>query len=278
MENAPKRCLLCGGEDRQPLFDKDSWRVYKCGACGLGFLDPRPSKQDLDDLYSREYCEAHFVEGGAPGSPEFKKRLSLESHRIRFFNGMKKKGRVLDMGCGYGYFLAACRERGYEVQGLDVSGFAVQHATDRLGIPVAVGELDEVQLPLESFDVITMWHFLEHTSDPKASLLKAMGWLKRDGVLVVDVPNHEGTDALKTWADWVGWSLPYHLFHFTPRTLTQILGLCGLNVVKTKDYHSETVKANLKRFPVLGLFARLIAKQYSGHSVAMLARLENGKQ
>ena len=93
----------------------------------------------------------------------------------------------------------------------------------------------------------------------------------------MDVPNHQGTDAVKTWSDWVGWSLPYHLYHFTPQTLRGLLGLCGFYVVKTKDYHSDTVKASLKRLPVVGLFARLIAKMYSGHSVAVVARLETKK-
>jgi len=277
MENAPELCILCGGRHRKPLITKDSWRVHKCSACGLGFLDPRPSREDLAELYSRQYCEEHFAEGGAPGSPEYKKRLGLESHRVRFFKRIKKKGRVLDIGCGYGYFLAACREHGYDVQGLDVSGWAVQHAMDRLGLPVAVGDFNEAELPPGSFDVITMWHFLEHTSDPKQVILKAENWLKKGGILIVDVPNHEGTDALKTWSDWEGWSLPYHFYHFTPQTLKRLLGICGFYVAKTKDYHSDTVKTALKRFPVLNIFARPIAKMYSGNSVAMVARLETEK-
>ncbi len=274
MEKAPEFCILCGARDRKALIEMDSWHVYRCSSCGLGFLDPRPSEKDIAKLYSKEYCEEHFIGGGKLDSPEFKKRLSLETHRIRFFKGIKGKGRVLDVGCGYGYFLAACRNYGYDVQGIDISSWASQHATEKLGLPITFGLIDEVKLPHHSFDIITMWHFLEHTSDPRKAILKARDWLKNDGVLIVDVPNYEGTDARKNWKEWVGWDLPYHLYHFTPQTVKQLLQICGFHVVKTKDYHSETVKKALKRIPVVSIFARLISKMFSGHSIAVVASLD----
>ena len=111
---------------------------------------------------------------------------------------------LLDIGCGYGYFLAACREKGYEVQGLDISDWAVRYATEKLRLPVAVGDLGNHALFQKEFDVITMWHFLEHTPDPHGALRSAKAWLKKDGLLVVEVPNYQGTDAQKRWQDWEG--------------------------------------------------------------------------
>ena len=99
--------------------------------------------------------------------------------------------------------------------------------------------------------------------------------MKCDGILIVDVPNHQGTDARKNWNEWVGWDLPYHFFHFTPQTLKRLLTECGFRVVKAKDYHSETVKKALKRIPVINIFARLISKMFSGHSIAVIAKLED---
>lgn len=274
MEKAPEHCLLCGCRDRELLLEKDPWKVYRCSSCGLGFLDPRPSKEDLISLYSKQYCDEHFAVGGDPDSPEFRKRLSLETHRIRFFRGIKKRGKVLDIGCGYGYFLAACSNYGYEVQGLDISEWASHHATKKLGLPISIGHMNEMEFPPHCFDIITMWHFLEHTLDPRNAILRARDWLKGDGILIVDVPNHEGTDARKNWKAWDGWDLPYHFFHFTPQTLKGLLTECGFHVVRSKDYHSETVKQALKRIPVVSIFARRISKFYSGHSVAVLAELK----
>ncbi len=275
MKYPKKHCILCGSGDLNILIKLDKRSIYKCSSCGLGFLDPVPSEEELSQLYTKDYCEEQLLKGGEPGSPQFKKRLSLETHRIRFFRGLKKIGKVLDIGCGFGYFLAACRECGYEVQGLDISAWASEYASEKLGIPVKTGDLKEVDLRPGTFDVITMWHFLEHNPDPLKALLIAGDWLKDKGILVVDVPNHEGTDAQRTWRDWIGWQVPYHLYHFTPHSLEKMFNECEFQVLKSKDYHSETVKQRLKRLPVLNMFARPISKLYSGHSVAMAARKKN---
>jgi len=231
-----------------------------------------PSKQEIQSLYDQDYFAQEYGPGIDPDSPEFEKRLSLEGHRVRFFKRTKRKGRVLDIGCGNSYFLTACRKEGYDVHGLDISDWAVQYATVKLGISVAAGEFGEVAFPPHSFDVITMWHFLEHTRDPRHVMMKAREWLKEDGILIIDVPNYEGTDAQKNWQNWVGWKLPYHLFHFTPATIKALASMYGFGLVKSKDYHSETIKAALRRTPVLRPFARLIARIYSGTSIAVLLK------
>jgi 2-polyprenyl-3-methyl-5-hydroxy-6-metoxy-1,4-benzoquinol methylase len=272
VENAPKHCILCGNANRFPLFEREPWHVYACCRCGLGFLDPRPSQKDLKNLYNDEYFDQNYDKGADPDTPEFRKMLSLKSSHIRFFRRHKPKGRLLDIGCGYGYFLAACREKGYDVQGLDISDWAVRYATDKLLLPVAVGDPGDHALFQKEFDVITMWHFLEHTPDPHGALRSAKAWLKKDGLLVAEVPNYEGTDARKRWHNWEGWCLPHHLWHFTEKTLTMLLRMHSLRTIRTKDYHSDYVKNRLKRIPVVGLFARNIAKRYSGTGVAILSK------
>ncbi|HBF43560.1 MAG TPA: hypothetical protein DDW42_08035 [Desulfobacteraceae bacterium] len=272
MERAPRSCILCGSRKREPLMEKGSWRVYRCASCGLGFLDPRPSEKEVKDLYCEKYFADQYDMGIEPNTSKFEKRLSQESHRLHFFCGIKKKGRVLDIGCGNAYFLAACRNKGYEVYGLDISDWAARYATQKLGIPVVIGKSRTVELPPHNFDIITMWHFLEHTRNPHKTVLEAKKWLKEDGILIIDVPNYESTDAQKNWGNWVGWQLPYHFYHFTPKTLKDLAEKCGLRAIKTKNYHSETIKISLKRIPIVGLFARLIAKMYSGTSIAMIFR------
>jgi SAM-dependent methyltransferase len=200
------------------------------------------------------------------------KASALTLPRTRFIRSKKRSGRLLDIGCGYGYFAAACREKGYEVQGIDVSEWAAQHAVQRLGIPVSIGKINEIELTPHSFDIITMWHFLEHVPDPHLVLQKAKTWLKKDGILVIDVPNYQSTDAKREWQDWVGWQLPYHFWHFNLESLGLLLGQHGYGIIKKKDYHSEVIKNQIKRIPVFGLLARMIAKLYSGTSVAVIAK------
>lgn len=254
------------------MIQLGEWTVRRCPECGLGLLDPRPDDLELKDLYTGTYFDSHYSEAPAPGSPEMKRRLRQEDHRIRFFRRFKRSGRVLDIGCGRGYFLLACRDRGYEVEGVDISEDAAAFVSTRLSIPVSAGKIADIGLEPKRFDVITMWHSFEHMADPNACLDKVRGLLKDDGVLVVDVPNHAGTDARKAWREWADWDLPFHFYHFTPATLKRILQKHGFLPVRQKTYHSEYIKEQIGRIPVVGLCSRIVAKCFSGNSVAMVAR------
>lgn len=271
MEIAPVHCAACGGTDRIPLISIGPWRVQKCPGCGLGVLDPRPDPSERTELYRESYFTSHYDLGLVPGSPGFGTAISRERHRVRFFRRHKKGGRLLDIGIGRGYFLHACQCAGYGAEGFDVSDDAAGFVRATMGIPVKSGPLNDRLFGAGSFDVVTMWHSLEHTGEPGRYLDAAWRWLKPDGILVVDVPNHEGTDARERREAWEDWDLPYHLFHFTPLSLQTLLGRHGFRVTRSKNYHSDVVKARLKRIPVLGLVARPIAKLYSGASYAVVA-------
>jgi 2-polyprenyl-3-methyl-5-hydroxy-6-metoxy-1,4-benzoquinol methylase len=271
LEPAPNECICCGRTERSPLIRIGEWTVQKCSGCGLGVLDPRPDPLELDALYRESYFVSHYEEVLELGSPGMERRISQEAHRIRFFRKFRKKGLVLDIGCGRGYFLHACRIRGYDVVGMDVSEDASLSVWNALRIPVKAGALREELFEPESIDVITMWHALEHTADPERYIDQAWRWLRPDGLLVIDVPNYEGTDARRIGAAWDGWSLPYHLFHFTPATLEKMISRHGFQALRSKDYHSDYVKGKLRKIPIVGLLARPIAKFFSGTSYAVVA-------
>ena len=272
MERADTRCVLCNSERRALLYQQGDWSVYRCSDCGLGVLDPRPDREELGALYQQSYFQGHYDEGLEPGSLEMKRRLSQEDHRIRFFRSLKKQGTILDIGCGMGYFLNACRTYGYHVEGVDISDDSASYVRETLNIPVMTGQVESLHYESESIDIITMWHFLEHAADPRIYLKKTWQWLKPGGLLVVDVPNYAGTDARKTWNNWKHWSLPYHLYHFTEKTLYDMLSKHGFKTVRKKDYLSEHIKEKLDKVFVMRPFARLVARCYSGHSVAVVAR------
>ncbi|MGA2330382.1 MAG: methyltransferase domain-containing protein [Syntrophales bacterium] len=118
MERADTRCVLCNSERRALLYQQGHWSVYRCSDCGLGILDPRSDQNERDALYQSSYFQEQYDKGLEPGSSEMKRRLSHEDHRVRFFRGIKKRGRLLDIGCGMGYFLLACRNYGYHVEGI----------------------------------------------------------------------------------------------------------------------------------------------------------------
>jgi len=270
MNQTTNHCILCGGSRRNFLYSQDRWQVYQCSDCKLGVLDPRPGNEELTKLYQQEYFQDQYKQELRIDSPEMAKRLDQEKQRLRFFRSLKKKGKVLDIGCGRGYFLLACRNKGYQVEGVDLSADVAAYVRRELNIPVHVGETNDVRIPDGSFDVITMWHALEHTTDPNINLQKARQWLKDDGILVVDVPNYAGHDAVKTWNHWLGWQLPYHLYHFTDESLTALLRKHGFAVIRHKHFLSEYVKQELEKHYMPSFIARIIARFYSGHSYAVV--------
>jgi 2-polyprenyl-3-methyl-5-hydroxy-6-metoxy-1,4-benzoquinol methylase len=272
MKNVRKICILCGSANRTVLYSRNEWKVYKCIECNLGVLDPQPDKEELANLYQQEYFQSNYNDKLLLDSPDMKKRLKQEKHRVCFFRKFKKSGKVLDIGCGRGYFLLACRERGYEVEGIDISTDASIYVSKELKIPVHLGDVSSINLPEKSFDVITMWHSLEHTVDPNVYMQSTRRWLKDDGLLVVDVPNYASHDAIKTWNNWLGWQIPYHFYHFTKSSLFLLLRKHGFSVIRKKHYLSEYLKQKLENAFLPSFVARIIAKFYSGHSFAVIAK------
>jgi len=271
VERAPEHCILCGSTDRSLLFRRDEWTVFKCSGCGLGFLDPRPTAEELGRYYERDYFDSHYDKGLKKDSHEMRKRLSQEQHRISFFRSLKPRGRVLDVGCGMGYFLYACSLKGYEAEGMDISDDSTAYIRSELGLKVKTGVAGAVAFEEGSFDVITMWHFLEHSLDPRVYLAYAQKWLKKDGILIVEVPNYTGYDAKKTWNTWRQWDLPYHFYHFSPATLERLLLNHGFIKRKAKNYNSEFIKERVQRHLGVAFIGRSIARFFSGHSYAVLA-------
>jgi SAM-dependent methyltransferase len=235
-------------------------------------LAPRPGPEELGRLYEKEYFDSHYSERLPVDSPEMKRRLSQQSHRLRFFKPLKKEGLVVDVGCGMGYFLHAARLSGYRVHGVDLSDYAASYITGELQIPVKIGPLDEIDFAERSVDVLTLWHSLEHMRHPLQSLTKMARWLKNDGLLVIEVPNHEGTDAVKMGSEWPDWDLPYHLHHFSPNALRTMLATIGFEVIREKTYLSEHIRRKLENLFLPGFLARLIATFYSGSGYAVIAR------
>jgi len=276
METVHPSCILCGSPRRSLLFCEKKWKVYRCDDCGLGVLDPRPDDKELASLYQQEYFQSQYHHELRIDSPEMKRRLAQEKHRLRFFHKHKKQGKILDIGCGRGYFLLACRNKGYSVEGVDISSYAAAYVSRELGIPVHVGDVMDITLQEKRFDVITMWHALEHATDPNVYIQKARMWLKDDGILVVDVPNYASHDAIKTWKHWVGWQIPYHFYHFTKESQIALLRKHGFYIVRTKHYLSEYLKNKLESYFMPSFIARFIARFYSGNSFAVIAKKKTG--
>jgi SAM-dependent methyltransferase len=135
--------------------------------------------------------------------------------------------RLLDFGCGGGRFLEQMRALGWKVTGIDICTDAVQRLREERGLAAFAGSLPHPALRPRSFEVVTMWHSLEHVHQPRQVLRAAHDLLIPGGKLIVAVPNIDSLPFDWFGPDWYGLDLPRHLTHFSPDTLRDMLQSCG---------------------------------------------------
>lgn len=188
-------CNLCGGTEVSILStrsrSRNPLRTVICQACGLVWSDPRP--HDARQFYEAEYRLAykntyspkpkHVVRAGKVALSRFGKIAQL----------LSSQKTVLDVGTGGGEFAYLLQSLGHVVNGIEPNRGYADHSIQQYGLTVRVGFVQDATFDPASFDIVTIWHVLEHTEDPGFILARLRSWLKPDGVLVVEVPNVEAT-------------------------------------------------------------------------------------
>jgi SAM-dependent methyltransferase len=206
----------------------DTFRIVRCGACGLARTDPVPSESD------RYYPAAYFATPGVRRFPWWAERWQrfLYGRRVarvaRLLN--VSPGRVLDIGCGPGFLLKEFQQRGWEAHGTELNEMAAAHARQQLGLSVTTGRVETLPFPPEHFDAVVLWHVLEHLLQPHDMLAEAARLLRPGGILLVGVPNFGSLEARFAQEKWFHLDVPRHLVHFDRVTLTQALAGAGLKV------------------------------------------------
>ncbi|MCE9604841.1 MAG: class I SAM-dependent methyltransferase [Planctomycetia bacterium] len=206
----------------------DRFRIAHCDHCGLTFTVPQLSIEEVGPYYPKEY----YGDQNARFHPVME-ALSrwLRRRRARALEcWTNARGRVLDIGCGRGLTLATLRERGWEVEGVELSSTAAQHARDHLKLNVTLGGFDPTRYADSQFDAVIIWHVLEHVPDPLPALEGIARILKPGGVLALAVPNSAGWQAKLTKYDWFHLDLPRHYWHFSAPWLHEKLPQLGLDV------------------------------------------------
>lgn len=233
------KCDLCGADDTSLLFKardinqakRGLFNVVKCKKCGLVYVNPRPTKREIGKFYP----ETYYV-GPADAESGIDKFQYIRMKKIKKF---KKSGKILDVGCGPGYFLAVAKKNGWQAHGVEVSKIAADYAKKKFGIKVFAGELRQADYPDEYFDVVTLWHVLAHLPNPSETLAEVNRILKKDGLLVATVPNISGFQAKVFKEYWFHLDVPRHLYFFEPGVLRQMLRKSGFRTLKTSHFSSE---------------------------------------
>jgi SAM-dependent methyltransferase len=288
-------CPLCGARRDDPLLmvptSQGMCRLARCAGCDMVYLNPRPSDDCLSQLYPADY---HAYQGPRPSRDSawgrlvrYLRRLALSAyhgHPPGLRTGLERalaplgkvlldwqgdsmthldwvgEGRLLDYGCGSGWFAARMRDHGWQVTVMDFNADSLHRAAQRYRLPAMSGALPHPRVAPESYDVITLGSVLEHVPGPHRLIEAAARALVPGGVLVVSVPCIASWSFRTFGPSWYGLDLPRHLLHFTPVTLRKLLEQHGLAVKECRmvprgSWLRETLRSAR---PGLGPLKRLL--------------------
>jgi SAM-dependent methyltransferase len=222
MEEIP--CPICEKPGKNPLHREDSFQMVRCTACQFIYLNPRPTNESLFRFYQHYLPE----EGSSIESWQRMMQLVFEraAHLIQHRIGT---GRLLDVGAGFGFFLAGMKGRGWEVMGVEISRKGMDYAKKVLGLTVHPGPLEKIGFPENHFDAVTGFYIIEHLANPMAFLKECHRILKPGGLLLLRYPH---TTPIKNLLHLFGiqnrlYDLPAHLSDFSPEIIRKCLGTVG---------------------------------------------------
>jgi len=217
-------CPICGRSGSNPLHREGSFQMVKCASCQFIFLNPRPTVESLHSFY-QQYLpegESSIESWEKMMKPVFDRAANLLKH-------FREEGRLLDVGSGFGFFLAEMKDRGWEAVGVEISRKAMDYARNILGLTIHPGPMEDAGFPDNHFDAVTGFYVIEHLSHPMAFLKECHRILKPGGLLLLRYPH---TTPIKSLLSLLRirnrlYDLPAHLSDFSPGIIQQCLERTG---------------------------------------------------
>jgi SAM-dependent methyltransferase len=215
----PVGCIFCKDSSTILYKEENGYRAVACSECGLVFVNPRPSIDEMKKLYEGQETKVnlsrHLLDRDL--------KCILARRCLRFIHRHASKGRLLELGSAAGYFLLEARKMGFDVQGIDITPQFVTYCEKVLGIPAFEGILRDAPFEKNSFDVVYMRNVLSHLDAPLDDLGILFGLLKPGGYLILETGNVAELPASRV--DEL--ELPEHLYHFSEKTIAMLLCRSG---------------------------------------------------
>lgn len=268
-----KECPICGDTHQKSylktkdyFLTKESFSLTQCENCGFIFTSPRPDAADLSKYYQSEAYLSHHSRGVSPLRLVYQ---ILRKRNIRgkyqLINQYVQKGNILDIGCGTGEFLSFFKKNGWDTSGIEPDISARNFAREKWNIHV-LDEPEITKLDTATFNLVTMWHVLEHVSDINQRVAEVFRLLKPGGYFIAALPNPKSWDAEHYQEYWAAWDVPRHLFHFSEHNIIQLSEKHGFKF-------NKSVPMTLDSY-----YISLVSEQYRGRHFPYFVALKNGSR
>jgi len=276
------KCPLCkSGHFNNYLVVKDhsvtkeSFTLCKCEKCSFIFTNPRPDRKNIDRYYQSENYVSHSNKGNNIVNILYKiVRTYTLGEKVGWINKyVKNKGRLLDYGCGTGYFLQRANKNGWETIGVEPNNQAAEIAlkNDQLKIYRTIDQLKEEN----KFDAITLFHVLEHVHELTSTLNILLEKLKKRGTIFIAVPNNNSLDSKIYKEDWAALDVPRHLYHFNQDTMSKLAEEFDLRVVNAVPMKFDSYYVSILSDKITNSGNNIIKSLINGFKSNKYAKINN---
>ena len=266
-------CPLCGSSRLQPRFScKDQFatgeefEIFRCEECSFTFTQNVPDEKVIGRYYeSPSYVSHSDTDKGLVNRCYHVVRSIMLRRKAQLIDSLVDAGktRLLDYGAGTGYFARAMRKRGWDVAAIEKSEQARNYSKEKFSFEMLpVEALDD--FADEEFDVITLWHVMEHIQDINGFWDKLYKILDGNGIAVIAVPNSASYDAQRYGEHWAAYDVPRHLWHFSPSTIMKMGRKHGF--ILERQY----------TMPFDGFYISMLSERYKGAKMPLLGGLCSG--
>jgi ubiquinone/menaquinone biosynthesis C-methylase UbiE len=261
------KCIICESSNlikllkcKDYFLSQEDFTIIECKDCGFRFTNPVPEKENLLKYYQSQDYLSHLdkpeklidkIYNRVREYNVIKKYKLVSKFKYEVANNPKQKRTILDIGCGTGEFLNQFRINNWNTTGIEPNKQAREIAEKRNKLSV-YDESKYKEFENNYFDVITMWHSLEHIPDLQGQIKTIKRILKKDGVLVVAVPNSDSPDAQIYREYWAAYDVPRHLYHFNKKSIKELFNKFELQVndikpMKLDAYYVSMLSEKYKR-------------------------------
>ena len=269
--NKISQCPICNSSvfsefliTQDYFLTKKKFVISQCTECGFKFTNPRPALDDLPKYYeSTEYISHSNADKGLVNKIYQIVRTYTLKSKERLINSFITEGQILDIGCGTGEFLNKMQQNSFIATGIEPNQDARKHAKRKYGLAV-YDEVDIIGLSKNHFNVITLWHVLEHVFYLNERIAQLKELIAKDGILVVALPNPSSWDAKHYGKFWAAYDCPRHLYHFDQPSVKKIFNDHGFEVVNQKPMYFDS------------FYVSMLSEKYKQSKLQFLNGLTNG--